>query len=169
MASLIPQLVKNLPAMQETPIWFLGQEDPLEKGYRLPTPVFLGFPCGLAGKESACNEGDLGLIPGFGRSPGEGKSYPLQYTSRENSLDWIVHGVAKSWTWLSDFHFTPLLLRVLEGPLGPWESRQTSLKESEVILRFDSSGHDLQSDIKCYLYFQAEESNGNVTTDWWRK
>ena len=44
---------------------------------RLPSPVFLDFPCGLAGKESACNAGDLGLIPGLGRSPGEGKGYPL--------------------------------------------------------------------------------------------
>ena len=45
--------------MQETPVRYLGWEDPLEKD-RLPTPVFLGFPCGLAGKESACNVGDLG-------------------------------------------------------------------------------------------------------------
>ena len=43
---------------------------------RLPTPVFLGFPCGSAGKKSACNAGDLGLVPGLGRSPGEGKGYP---------------------------------------------------------------------------------------------
>ena len=42
-----------------------------------PTPVFLGFPCGSGGKESACNVGNLGLIPELGRSPGEGKSYPL--------------------------------------------------------------------------------------------
>ena len=53
----------------------------------LPTPVFLGFPCGSAGKESACNAGDLGLIPGLGRSPGEGKGYPLQYSGLENSMD----------------------------------------------------------------------------------
>ena len=52
---------------------------PWRKG-RLPTPVFLGFPCGTAGKESACNVGDLGLIPGLGRSPGEGKGYPLEYS-----------------------------------------------------------------------------------------
>ena len=45
---------------------------------RLPTPVFLGFPCGSAGKESTCNVGDLGSIPGLGRSPGEGIGYPLQ-------------------------------------------------------------------------------------------
>ena len=45
---------------------------------RLPTPVFMGFPGGSDGKESACNEGDLGLIPELGRSPGEGNGYPLQ-------------------------------------------------------------------------------------------
>ena len=55
-----------------------------------------GFPCGSAGKESACNAGDLGLIPGLGRSPGEGKGHPLQYSGLENSMDWIVHGVAES-------------------------------------------------------------------------
>ena len=54
---------------------------------RLPTPVFFGFPCGSAGKESACNAGDLGLIPGLGRSPGEGKGYPLQCSNLENSMD----------------------------------------------------------------------------------
>ena len=66
----------------------------------------MGFPGGSAGKESACNEGDLGSTPGLGRSPGEGKGYPLQYSDLENSMDCIVHGVAKSWTRLSDFHFT---------------------------------------------------------------
>ena len=53
---------------------------------------FLGFPFGSAGKESACNVGDLGSIPGLGRSPGEGKSYPLQYSGLDNSMDCIVHG-----------------------------------------------------------------------------
>ena len=56
---------------------------------RLPTPVFLGFPCGSAGKESACNEGYLGSIPVLGRSPGEGKGYPFQYSIQENSMDYI--------------------------------------------------------------------------------
>ena len=65
-----------------------------------------GFPCGSAGKESTCNVGDLGSIPGLGRSPGEGKGYPLQYSGLENSLDCIVPGVTKSRTQLSDFHFT---------------------------------------------------------------
>ena len=62
-----------------------------------------------AGKESACNAGDLGSIPGLGRSPGEGKGYPLQYSGLENSMDCIVHGVAKSQTQLSDFHFWRLV------------------------------------------------------------
>ena len=53
-------------------------------------------------------QGDLGLIPGLGRSPGEGKGYPLQYSGLENSTDCKVHGVTKSWTRLSDFHFTSL-------------------------------------------------------------
>ena len=59
-----------------------------------------GFPCGSAGKESTSNAGDLGSIPGLGRSPGEGKGYPLQYSGLENSMDCIVHGVSKE----SDTH-----------------------------------------------------------------
>ena len=90
-------MVKNLPTMQKTQVGFLGQEDLLERD-KVPTPVFLGFPCGSAGKESARNAGDLGSIPGLGRSPGEGKGYPLQYSGLGNSMDCIVHGVAKSRT-----------------------------------------------------------------------
>ena len=69
---------------------------------KLPTPVFLGFPCDSAGKESDCNVEDLGSIPGLGRSPGEGKGYSLQYSGLENSMDCIVHGVTKSQTQLSN-------------------------------------------------------------------
>ena len=63
----------------------------------------MGFPGGSDGKESACNAGDSGLIPGLGSSPGEGNGSPLQYSCLENSVDrgaWqaIVQGVAKSWT-----------------------------------------------------------------------
>ena len=57
-----------------------------------------GFPGGSASKEFACNAGDLDSITGFGRSPGEGKGYPLQCSGLENSMDCIVHGVTKSWT-----------------------------------------------------------------------
>ena len=93
--------------MQETPVQFLGWEDHWRRD-RLPTPVILGFPCGSAGKESTCNVEDLGSIPGLGRSPGEGKVYPLQYSGLENSMDCIVHGATNSRTRLSDFHFTSL-------------------------------------------------------------
>ena len=62
----------------------------------------LGFPGGSAGKESACNVGDLGLIPGLGRSPGEENGYPLQYSGLELTVQSM--GGAKSWTQLSDFH-----------------------------------------------------------------
>ena len=66
-----------------------------------------GIPCGSDGKESACNAGDLGLVPGVGRCPGEGNGNPLHYSSRENPMDggdWqaTVHGVAKSRARLSD-------------------------------------------------------------------
>ena len=97
------QLVKNLPAVQETPIQFLVGKICWRRD-RLYTPVFLDFTCGSAGKESACSVRDLGSIPGLGRSPGEGKGYPLQYSGLENSMDCIVHGVTKSQTQLRDFH-----------------------------------------------------------------
>ena len=61
------------------------------------------------GKESACNAGDLGSTPGLRRSPGEGIGSPLQYSGLENSMDCTVHGVTKSQTQLSDFHFTDAL------------------------------------------------------------
>ena len=68
--------------------------------------VILCFPCSSAGKESACNAGDLSLIPELGRSLGELKGYPLQFSGLENSMDHVVHGVSKNQTWLNDFHFT---------------------------------------------------------------
>jgi len=75
-ASLIAQLVKNLPAMQETEFNSWVRKICWRRD-RLPTPVFLGFPCGSAGTESTCNVRDLDSIPGLGRSPGKGKGYPL--------------------------------------------------------------------------------------------
>ena len=59
-------------------------------------PVFLGFPGGSDGKEFTCNEGDLGSIPGLGRSPGEGNDYPLQYSGLENSMDFSPWGHKES-------------------------------------------------------------------------
>ena len=103
-ASLIAQLVKNRLQCRRLRFYSWVRKIPWRRD-GLPTLVFLGFPCVLTGKESACNMRDLCSIPGLGRSPGEGKGYPLQYSGLENSMDCIVHGGVKSWTWLSDFHF----------------------------------------------------------------
>ena len=84
-ASLIVQLVKNPPAMQEILVQFLGRKIPWRRDGLL-TPVFLGFPCGSSGKESTCNVGDLGLIPGLGRSPGEGKGYSVCWPGKFHGL-----------------------------------------------------------------------------------
>ena len=78
------QLVKNLPAMWEPGFDPWVGKIPWRRD-RLPTPGFLGFPGGSAGKESACNVGDLSLISGLGGSPGGGHGNPLQYSCLENS------------------------------------------------------------------------------------
>ena len=104
-ASLIAQLVKNPPAMQETLVWFLGCEDPLRRD-RLCTPVFLGFPGSSAGKETTCSAGDLGLISGLVSSPGEGRGYPLQYSGLENAMDFIVHSSQRVEHGWATFTFT---------------------------------------------------------------
>ena len=106
-ASLIAQLVKNPPAMQETPVLFLGREDPLERD-RVPSPVFLGFPCGSPGKEPACNAGDLGLIPVLGRSPGEVERPPTPVF------------------WPGEFH----------GVYNPWGRKELDMTESLSLLLF---------------------------------
>ena len=98
-ASLVAQMVKNPPAMQETLVRFLDWEDSWKRD-RLPTPVFLDFPGGSAGNESASNAGDLGLIPGLGRSPGEGNGNPFQSSCLGNPMDrgawWAtVHGITR--------------------------------------------------------------------------
>ena len=76
-------------------LWHIQANDMLAPGIYI---FLLTFPYGSSGKESTCNAEDLGSIPGLGRSPGEGKGYPLQYSGLENSMDCIVHEVTKSWT-----------------------------------------------------------------------
>ena len=85
----------------------------------------MGFPGGSDGRESACNTGDLGSIPGSGRSPEEGNGYPLRYSGLENFMDrgawWAtVHRVAKSQTRLSDFHFLSISTIPLSMVPHPW-------------------------------------------------
>ena len=101
--SLVVQLVKNPPAMQETP--FISWVGKIHwRRDRLPTPVSLSFPCGSAGKESACNVGDLGLNLELGRSPS-----PLRRQRLFTPVFWPrefhgLYGVTKSRTRLGDFH-----------------------------------------------------------------
>ena len=102
-----------------------------------------GSPCGSAGKESACNAGDLGSIPGLGRSPGEGKGYPLQYSGLESSRDCIVHGAAKSQTWMTDFHFTSLHFFSL-----PWSCHSASPYQTFCCLLSCNLGGNLESNLK---------------------
>ena len=71
-----------------------------------------GFPHSSVGRESTCDAGDPSLIPGLGRSAGEGIGYPLQYSGLENSTDCIVHWVTKSQTQLSDSHFKAKYLSI---------------------------------------------------------
>ena len=82
-ASLVAQLVKNLPTMQKTPVQFLVWKTPWRRD-RLPTPVSLNFPCGSDGKGSTCNVEDLSSIPGLEKSPGGGHGNPPQYSCLEN-------------------------------------------------------------------------------------
>ena len=106
--------------------WRLGILELFNSNINSSPPVYLyfgGFPGGSDGKESACNVGDLGLIPGLGRSPGGEHGNPLQYSCLENPMNrrawWAtVLGVAKSWAWLSAQHstfvfFILLILRIL--------------------------------------------------------
>ena len=85
-----------------------GGNSSLRRGY------YILFPSGSNGEESACNAGDLGLIPGSGRSPGEGNSNPFQYSCLENPIHreaWqdTVHGITESQTRLNKTHLTPYI------------------------------------------------------------
>ena len=121
-ASLIAQMLKN--HLQCRRPWFDSCVRKIcWRRDRLPTPVFLGYSGGSASKELTCNVGDLGSIPGFQRYPGEGKGYPLQYSGLENSMDCIVHRVAKSQTRLKDilFHIESESHSVLSDSFDPMD------------------------------------------------
>ena len=106
--------------MKKTPVQFLDQEDNLEKRQSTNssiTPVFLGFPSGSVGKESACNVGDLDLIPGLGRSPGGGHGNPHQYSCLDN----------------------PHRQRTLAG-YSPWGHKESDTTKHKLIIYFIYSG-----------------------------
>ena len=133
-----------------------------------------GVPGGSDGKESACNDGDLGSVSGLGRSPGEGNGNLLQYFCLENLMDrgaWraTFHGVAKSWTWLSEFHFTSFIIVsysvVTEKAMAPHSSTLAwKIPWTEEPGRLQSMG-SLESDTPERLHFHFSllriEGNGN--------
>ena len=125
---------------------------------RLHTPVFLGFLHGLAGKESACNVEHWGSIPGLGRSPREGNDYPLQYSGLENSMDCIVHWVAKSRTW-QWFSLLDLFGGFPGGPITSWEiDGETVETVSDFILggsKITADG-DCSHEIKDTYFFEGK-------------
>ena len=129
-ASLVAQLVKN-PLQCRRPqfnSWFgkiLWRRD------RLPTPVFLGFPCGSAGKESACNAGDPSLIPGSGRSAGEGIGYPLQYSWASLVVQLVKNLSAMRETWVLSLGWVPF----------PGEGKGYPLQYSGLENSMDSTVH----------------------------
>ena len=104
----------------------------------------MGFPGASNGKESACNAGDLGSVPGLRRCPGEGKRYPLQDSGLENPMDCRGHGVVKSQTGPSDFHFhAPCSIsynnedtEATQVPIDRWRN-----KEDGVYTRWNSHRH----------------------------
>ena len=91
------------------------------------------FPCDSDGKEFTCSAGDLGLIPELGRSPGEGKGYPVQYSGLENSMDCIVHGVAKSRTRMRNLHFTSKRLACFVSYWEWWERGATPTSTVQIV------------------------------------
>ena len=93
----------------------------------------LRFPCGSAGKESTCNVGDRGSIPGLGRSPGEGKGYPLQDSGPENPMDCRVRGFTKSWTRLSNFHSLSDLDLQDSASVGPGKAQESEFLTGTVM------------------------------------
>ena len=94
----------------------------------------MGFPDSSVGKESTCSAGDPNLIPGLGRSPGEGKDYPLQNSGLENFMDCIVHGILKNRTRLSDFHFLFFLEHLLCARDCEYGGEQDGLFSAEITL-----------------------------------
>ena len=89
----------------------------------------MGFPCDSAGRESAHNVGDLGSVPGLGRSLGEGKGYPLHHSGLENTMGCTVHEVKKSQTQLSNFHFHLANTIVISAPKRDLPHVQQSFAE----------------------------------------
>ena len=126
----------------------------------------LGFPCGSAGKESAFNVGVVGSIPGLGRSPGEGKCYLLQYSGLENSVGCTVHGVTKSRTRLSDFHFHFAVYPASCCAQNPQESRHESFGAAEPAFRNEINAKPVGSRTTLCLPVHGAGSIQRLPVNW---
>ena len=108
------------------------------------------LPCCSAGKQSSCNVGDLGSIPGLGRSPGGGKGYPRQYSGLENSMDCIVHGVTKSWVhWAT---FTDSIMQMTPPLWQEEESKSLLMKGKEESEKTGWTQHSKNEDHGIWSY-----------------
>ena len=123
--------------------------------HQIHTFVFSNvFPGSSVGKESACNAGDPSSIPGSGRSPGEGKGHPLQYSGLETSKE-CIHGAARSWTQVSDFHFH---LSYVELSLKQYACSPARLKENSLLGLTDEIQRTwkvLKSSVYCFTIYKA--------------
>ena len=134
-----------------------------KKYYFWSIRLILGFPAGSDDKESACNSGDLGLIPGLGRSPGEGNGNPLQYSGLESPMDrgawWAtVPGVTQSQNWSTVILCSPCPILSFNSMLGRWHIK--SLHEPYWTLPLETN-----SNAQIY-YFQILNTVRNPTTIW---
>ena len=143
---------------ENTPCLMLGRS---LGGELLAIPVFLDFSGGSDDKESACSVGDLGSVPGLGRSSGEGNGYSFQYSCLENSMNrgawWAtVPGIAKGWTQLSDqhFHFMYNSFQITEPWLGTTQIGSNLVRNSNASKTLDLNGSKRsisQMDLECLI------------------
>ena len=140
-ASLVAQLVKNPPVLQETPVWFLVGKICWRRD-RLPTPVFLDFPGGSVSKESACNAGDLVLIPGLERFPEGGQGFPGGASGKEPACQYRrqKRHVFDSWVgkipWRKKWQPTPVFLHGESNGRGVWGAAVHRVTESQTQLKW---------------------------------
>ena len=122
-------------------------------------PVFLGFPCGLAGKESTCNAGDLGLIPGFERSPGEGTGYPLQYSSASPVAQLVKNSLAVQEIWVQSLGWEDPLEKVIATYSNILAWRIPLTVQSLTIYSWT---HPVFKDETPFFFFTSTSSSGTL-------
>ena len=129
--------------------------------------MYMFFPGSSAGKESICNAGNPGSIPGLGRYPGEGLGYPLQYSDLENSMDYTVHGVENSWTQLSNFHFFYYVLLIFRVHVNVWQKTTKLCKAIILQLKKINLKNSSVQSLSCVRLFARMSGSRWVITPSW--